>query len=154
MWIKISPEQINRDLTSEEAKDPDCECMSSLAVRLWWLTEKPGRESWGSVFQSSHNKILAPAVLNSFLSQIVVATKYKFFTVVYRGIFSQSLWNRSICCTASSILIYIFLLRQDSRANSCHSTNISMNAPFNVWNALMRWMDSELCFWVDHLHSA
>jgi hypothetical protein len=111
----IPYEQINRVMTSEDVNDPDCECIFSSAVRLWWLTEKPGRRD-RRCFKVSHNKIsysIQPSI--PFPSQIVVATRHYFFTVIYRGIFSQSLWSRSIRCTASFYLEFIFLLRQDSR---------------------------------------
>jgi hypothetical protein len=81
-------------MTTEEVKDPDCECLFSSAVRLWWLTERETRteiDREGRCFKVCTTKILAPAVVNSFLSQIVVTTRYYFFTVIYRGIFSQSL---------------------------------------------------------------
>jgi hypothetical protein len=51
-------EQINRVMTSEEAKDPDCECIFSSAVRLWWLTERnQDGDREGRCFKVSHNKI-------------------------------------------------------------------------------------------------
>jgi predicted nucleic acid binding AN1-type Zn finger protein len=56
----IPYEQINCVMTGEEVNDQDCECIFSSAVRLWWLTEKPGRKDRVealAVFQSSHNKI-------------------------------------------------------------------------------------------------
>ena len=101
-------EKINRVMTSEGVKDPDCECIFSSAVRLWWLTErkKPGRRSWGSVFQSSrksHNKLSSTRCCPFFSLSNRCGYCMLFF---HRRIFPQSLWSRSIRCTAS-FRIYI-----------------------------------------------
>ena len=60
-------EQNDRVMTSEEVNDPDCECIFSSAVRLWWLTEKPGRVE-GRCFKVSENKISCSTRLQPLLS--------------------------------------------------------------------------------------
>ena len=83
---------MNSFMTSEEMNDPDCEWHIFFGCNVvgGWLRNQDGDRSWGGrcfkVFATT--KFLAPAVVNYFLFQIVLATIYYFFTVIYRGIFS------------------------------------------------------------------
>ena len=61
-----------------------CECIFSSVVRLWWLIEnRTETDREGRCFKVCTTTFLAPTVVSSFLSQIVVATRYYFFTVIY-----------------------------------------------------------------------
>ena len=85
-------EQI-RAMTSEEVKDPDCECIFSSAVRLWWLTKRETRtEIMGvgvSKFGQQNFEHPLSSILFSLKSMWIL---YIIFSPSYiESIFSQSL---------------------------------------------------------------
>ena len=115
-------EQIDRVMTSEEVNDPDCECIFSSAVRLWWLTEKPGRVE-GRCFKVSDNKNSCSTRCCQFFSlQIVVATRHYFFTVVY---FIVKSVNTLYGIFRSRIYILTSSRHKSSRANSANTSMIA-----------------------------